>query len=485
LRLPPLPDGSTAPRKEVRVSLRTKDKQRALYLARKRWVAMNAHLEDAMLDSQANLMLDKYAEGKALLARIGVLDPNQPYTRNKLQTILSPAQLDAYTFAYQWLTHRNNPAPDPTLPYNAQPTNPNIPIITGQSNINDISLKDAIARYLKCKVGLVPKTLEIYANRLGIFCKILTERNGDVVPVLSQINAEMIRSYLDVVSRMPKRVSETKRITVLANACLDPISPFTRKLYVDTVKDFIRWAESQDYSIAGKLVNVLGKQDTKRGKGKKPRGPFDKADLECIFYCDAYKHGKFKRPTDYWLPLLGLLTGAREGELLQLYPEDIYKDDETGLWVIDINDNGDKTLKNESSRRKIPIHSTLRKLGFLKFVESRPAKGPLFDERKDKYGHRPDFSKRFRTFLNRLGITSRLKVFHSFRHNVSTFLRDKGCDEQIINLITGHSQAKQSHAIKTYSHGEFLRLKAKWIDKLDWGLDFDGVCPNGWKRRFP
>jgi len=47
-----------------------------------------------------------------------------------------------------------------------------------------------------------------------------------------------------------------------------------------------------------------------------------------------------KKPHCYWLPLLGYYTGARIGELTQLYCNDVYDG------VIDINENTpDKRLK--------------------------------------------------------------------------------------------------------------------------------------------
>jgi len=54
----------------------------------------------------------------------------------------------------------------------------------------------------------------------------------------------------------------------------------------------------------------------------------------------------------YWLPILGLYTGCRANEVCQLHKEDLKEQD--GIWYLDINDNGKKSLKNRSSRRLVP-----------------------------------------------------------------------------------------------------------------------------------
>ena len=51
-----------------------------------------------------------------------------------------------------------------------------------------------------------------------------------------------------------------------------------------------------------------------------------------------------------------------------------------------------------------------------------------------------------------------------------------------INGITGHSQAKESLSIRTYSDGPFLETANKWLKRLDYGLDFSKIRPNGWKK---
>ena len=64
----------------------------------------------------------------------------------------------------------------------------------------------------------------------------------------------------------------------------------------------------------------------------------------------------------YWIPLIGLFSGARSSELCQLHVSDIVQVDD--VWVIDINEDAEsKSVKTKASRRQVPIHSELVRLG--------------------------------------------------------------------------------------------------------------------------
>jgi integrase len=76
----------------------------------------------------------------------------------------------------------------------------------------------------------------------------------------------------------------------------------------------------------------------------------------------------------YWLPLLGLFTGARVNEICQINPStDIGEEGSIPFFWLTIETEGDprvsKSLKNKGSRRKLPIHSKLIELGFLSYVD--------------------------------------------------------------------------------------------------------------------
>lgn len=84
----------------------------------------------------------------------------------------------------------------------------------------------------------------------------------------------------------------------------------------------------------------------------------------------------------FWAPLIALFSGMRANEIAQLRTDDIQQS-ERGTWFIRVTDKGlDQRVKNAASRRVVPVHSHLRGLGFLSFVEEKRAKGSdrLFPE---------------------------------------------------------------------------------------------------------
>jgi hypothetical protein len=83
-----------------------------------------------------------------------------------------------------------------------------------------------------------------------------------------------------------------------------------------------------------------------------------------------------KRPDRYWLPWLAALSGARIGEVAQLWGSHVVRAD--GICALQIAlaaDGGSR--KNEVSERRVPIHPALIEHGFLDFARSKGG-GPLF-----------------------------------------------------------------------------------------------------------
>jgi hypothetical protein len=73
----------------------------------------------------------------------------------------------------------------------------------------------------------------------------------------------------------------------------------------------------------------------------------------------------------FWLPLLALYTGARLSEQAALTAADVVIERPPGIAIITITEDLDqgRTLKTLASRRVVPIHTEVIRLGFLNFVE--------------------------------------------------------------------------------------------------------------------
>lgn len=174
-------------------------------------------------------------------------------------------------------------------------------------------------------------------------------------------------------------------------------------------------------------------------------------DLKKLFSTPVYL--AHERPAggsgeaSFWLPLIALLTGARQGELAQLRIVDLAEDPELGIWYLDIGTTGGRSIKTASSRRKVPLHPVLEAIGLLRYRQSlleagSKADAPLWPGiTSDSVGRKAGpWSKWFNRYLRDVaGIEEPSKVFHSFRHTFKRMARDANLTQELHNCLTGHA----------------------------------------------
>lgn len=203
-----------------------------------------------------------------------------------------------------------------------------------------------------------------------------------------------------------------------------------------------------------------------KAKTTNKRRPIQDTELVKLFGSEV--HTAYKLPRDakagrdaaYWVPLLGLFTGARLGELCQLTPADVQTIE--GIPAITITEEGDdKTVKTDAGTRAIPLHPELIRLGFLNYAQrmkdQRAASlWPRMSLRKDKPS---DYFGRWFLLLRESvglqgagGVTS-----HYFRHTVRTVMHRAGMSEATMDRITGH-ETPGSVGTKTYTHWGLAQL---------------------------
>jgi integrase len=202
------------------------------------------------------------------------------------------------------------------------------------------------------------------------------------------------------------------------------------------------------------------------------RLPFNADDLTVIFTRPPFV-ATGARGSIYWLMILGLYTGARLGELLQLVPADIQVAD--GVEFINISTEGGRRLKTESSRRRVPIHPQLKVLGFIEWVRKRD--GALFADmlpaENDVQVSR-DASRELNRLIRAAGIKEKRKAFHSFRHLFKDICREAGVEEAIGDALTGHAGGGVG---RRYGAGFSLAVLADAVGKLRWPIDLSHLLP--------
>jgi len=217
---------------------------------------------------------------------------------------------------------------------------------------------------------------------------------------------------------------------------------------------FMNWCKANGYVTD----NPLAGMKVMAGSAKEARLSFDRSDLATLLSHEALRQEARKHPWRYWLPLMGRATGARLEELCQLRVDDFIE--HQGIQCIRINDSReDQHLKNASSRRTLPLHPALLDLGLLRHVESVKATGadrvfPELEAVRGKLGHAP--SKWFGRYKTKLGVTDPRKTFHSFRHTLIDDLRDAGVQDSLIKRIAGHEDGAVTFSI----YGSRSPLKA-------------------------
>jgi integrase len=250
-----------------------------------------------------------------------------------------------------------------------------------------------------------------------------------------------------------------------------------------TVDSYLaRWRQlfQQEVSAGQVVVNPFdGKKATPSAQATRQQRTFTTDELESLFGSPLFQgaqsdHHRYEAGTHlindwmFWAPLIALMSGARVGEIAQLRPRDIRKVGD--YTVIDINDESGKSLKNQGTARRIPVHSRLVSLGLLVMAEQRQRVGhvlllpgmpkPILDD-----PGAPASKWMSGRLLPRLELKNRLGLgFHSFRHTLKTLLRSAEVPDSVSNFICGHDERSSGVGAK-YGQVE-LEAMSKAIEKI-------------------
>jgi integrase len=263
---------------------------------------------------------------------------------------------------------------------------------------------------------------------------------------------------------------------------LEPMSDKNLNKLMNFVSAMWMWAAKQYDEVRSSPFNGLKIEIKQRARDE--RDPFTTEQLRRIFnapvYVGCHSSQRWKVPGDrvlsdsgqYWVPLISLFSGARLGEIVQLRLADVRE--EYGVlyfWLDDEED--DQRLKNENSRRSIPVHPELMKLGFGDLLTRRRASGAtrLFADLKigkDGYYSSP-FSKYFGRFLVSVGAKSKKTAFHSFRHSFEDACRDAELPVELTNALQGHGAEGMAGR---YGRGYVLKKLDEALRRVSYlGLD--------------
>lgn len=333
-------------------------------------------------------------------------------------------------------------------------------------------LSEAIDTYTKEKIRLgtwSKRTIKSKQSDLSLLKEIL----GDDYNLMAMTDKEA-REIKSIVLDMPvnrRKNLKTRNLPVreaIKVEGIEKISVKTAQLTIGTYYTFFAWAKDHKMTTANHFEGLT--IDTPKGARKPKRLPFDDAAMRTML--DALDSKKAKgtiKDYQYWGTLLGSYTGARLNEIAQMEIKDVRQVE--GIWCLDLNDDDEgKHLKNESSKRLVPIHSAILDKGFLDHIETIQKKKQtrvlyelVYDENN---GYGRNLSRWFNEFfLKELELKTKLHVYHSLRHTVVTRLMQAGIEQPIVKAIIGHAQegVLQKHY---FTSGYTLKQLAEALEKL-------------------
>ena len=361
-------------------------------------------------------------------------------------------------------------------------------------------IREVVDEFLVLRKGVVgEKLLDEYRVLSNEFIEIIGN-----IPV-SLLSKEDIRTYIKTLIKLPinrRKNPKYRDLSIDEVMKLKGVKPQSRinvNKFLTRLTTFMRFGVSQGYIkenyIDGMKIPISKKEERKK------REPFSPEDLVKILNPKTYlnwtidykkissnQYTTFKTTKNvklgtpyYWSFLVGIFTGMRTNETSQLRVDDIVK--EGNVWMIIIDETQGKRVKTTSSIRKVPIHPQLISLGFIKYVEILKSNGVdrVFPElTKERDGYSSKISRHYNEkFLQSVGVWKKnVKVLYSTRHTFINRCYNKGVDRDIIKQIVGHEpdftldvyggnpftpqQLYQGISKVTYSNIRWDRLEVDW-----------------------
>ncbi len=297
------------------------------------------------------------------------------------------------------------------------------------------------------------------------------EVNGDLA--LTELTKQHVRDYRAAMIAFPKHLPKEmirKRVPEIIEETkgqdLPTISATSVRKRLGLLRAIVAIAEESGTIDVNPFDGVRVADN-----GRRRRLPYTPDDLRKIV--GEIPANKDLSDTE-WLVLVLAHTGARLGEIVQLRKSDL--GEEAGFQYLSILDDpegeGGKRLKTEESRRAVPLHPNLLRIGFLYWAQSR-ASERLFEIAPDVRGRVSGLAtKRVQKFIRqRVGITDPRKApAHSFRHSFRDIALESGLLEIQVDSLLGHAPASEG---RRYGLGYGIIELSKAINRINFPFSIE------------
>ena len=354
-----------------------------------------------------------------------------------------------------------------------------------------VSVEEMVHRFLKAlRDG---KRSEGTLRTYEVPCRLLKEALGEKTSAAS-VTKEQITQLFDLLRKAPSNATKRyRRLTLeqaveMADKRGDPhrLSDKTLENYYNNIVAIFHFAEEQDFIAKNPAKDRWLRASFERRGVPSKKSLFTVVQLNRLFRESPFiptagnGEGWLLRDGKAWIALLSLFHGFRSNEACQLYTEDVKT--ELGITFIEVREEredgtfSEKKLKGRQSKRRVPLHSEVLKLGFMSFVEERRkdlVNSRLFSDVKcGKRGNYSDaYGKWFGRFVKaKLGEDCKA-TFHSFRHMFRDALAEAGVPIPDVERLGGWELMNRSSE-RDYGHGPSLKRLRQQIEKVKFtGLD--------------
>lgn len=311
-------------------------------------------------------------------------------------------------------------------------------------------------RYLDEERQPPAKTKDEWVRAAARFAEVAGDRD---VRDLAE-DGEAVLQFRGLLAALPRALSRADRALKMveiaekyADRQVDRLSDASVNKYIAALSSAFAWGKRLRIAPNNPFADAKIKRRGHKGKPKSRRQPYTPDDLKIIFgspiYTDNYRPNTAGGEAHFWLPLLSVYTGCRLEELGQMDADDVVKVGDVLVFNLSFSEDGDKTQKTESSIRIIPVHDDLIKMGFGRYIEYVKSSGnkKLFPELvKNKYGqYTQGWSTAWGRWCDKLGLTDKNKVFHSFRHNWKRNSLHAQLHPDLARALMGHGSGGGAH----------------------------------------
>lgn len=333
---------------------------------------------------------------------------------------------------------------------------------------------------------------------------------------VAAIDYDRVRDVQVVISRLPSnrhKLYQGKNLaTVLKLSDAKPegrLAPPTQRSYLDVFADIMALGLKKRLLPSNPALDIkpLKRDDVAPEDKRKPWRP---EQLKAFFEGKFYR--RFAPDTDepyaksdvawrFWIPLIMLYSGARPNEIAQLTAADFQVTPKGTVFMNLLDDGTDDDegggrraiqVKTDTSRRRIPVHSTLRRFGLLDFVDyvsdgGQNTKARLFPSLiPNEYGNFAWYAlRRFNEFFfkEETALDQRQSAY-SLRHNVRDALRAVEAPPSALKAITGWAPGTKA-ASDSYGDPGNPDFHAKWVEMIQYDLDLHFLTGAGAKLTPP